>query len=81
MLRPDTGMFLIAYEPAEYVRNPVNKPSAKEYGLEWNHARYLSSRFADVDMDMLREQYGAYIPNPSKTIPFYHRDKSINKCR
>lgn len=71
MLRPDTGMYLVAYNPASYVRNPIDEPFNKQYGLEWDSAKYLSSRFADVDMDMLREQYGEYQEETPLFIPFH----------
>lgn len=75
MLRLDTGMYLVAYDPVAYERNPIGKLYEKQYGLEWNHARYISSRFADVDMEMLREQYGEY-RKPDQPKVLFYRPKS-----
>ena len=80
MLRLDTGMYLVAYDPVAYERNPIDKPYEKQHGLEWNHARYLSSRFADVDMEMLREQYGEY-KGPEKAKVLFYRPKQQAPAR
>ena len=79
LMRMDTGMYLVASGMHEYMRHPIGQPSKEEYGIEWAAGHYLSDRFADIDMDFLREQYGEYVPE-KPGVPFF-RPEEPAMCR
>lgn len=61
LLNERTNEYMVAYGIHSYVRFPANEeqnPIHKEYGVEWQHGRYLKGVPSEIDFVGLKQEYG-----------------------
>lgn len=61
LLNEKTNEYMVAYGIHSYMRFPANEkqnPIHKEYGVEWQHGRYLKGVPSEIDFVGLKQEYG-----------------------